>query len=290
MPLLSPTVFEGTVSICSPKTTKESLINLVTPWIQKQGKHWPSEITASVIIDNISLIYFAHWVVSGQGEASWSGSVGVYHQVPDRCNRCNGRGYYTPFYETKEQRCPDCGGTGRGFRQEIFWNSQSGYVNAEVTGRLTQNYDGELHCGSRDVTAPAKPFDKASVTSYTVYQPQNTTGLDGIDRARVEVIEQLQTDANIMAGRMGDRVRDLVLANIQVTGLKARTWLYPIWLGTYQYDDEELIIQVDGITGEVWADIPKAVKDLRNQEFWGKAAFITIVVIIVIVALLTSHR
>jgi len=89
---------------------------------------------------------------------------------------------------------------------------------------------------------------------------------------------------------MGDRVRDLVLANIQVTGLKARTWLYPIWLGTYQYDDEELIIQVDGITGEVWADIPKAVKDLRNQEFWGKAAFITIVVIIVIVALLTSHR
>ena len=66
--------------------------------------------------------------------------------------------------------------------------------------------------------------------------------------------------------------------------LDIRTWLYPIFAGTYEYDSSAHLIEVDGVTGKMHVEVPKRIRNLRTTH-WLKIIFIVAIPVIVALVL-----
>lgn len=280
---------EGSVSASSPTIKQNELKQIVQNLISKQGKHWPDELNADALTDNLKLFHLPYWVVSGKGSAQWSASIGVDRQVPKRCSTCGGRGRYTPIWSTDERRCDNCAGTGQALGTETFWSSQSGFVEAEASNQVRENFDStalNLKCGDRQFKVNSFWVENTQTSTYNVIAPASANGTAGKHAAQLAVEDALRNKARSIASGMGS-VRDLQVGYVQTSNEQFETWLYPMYLGYYAAGNEQLPIQIDGITKKIWAEIPSGVKDLRRKDrnrkiAYGIATLITLAIFILV--------
>lgn len=267
------------VAATSPVFSDVELKQKVQGWINKQGKHWPEELTVDAVFNNLKRVHLPYWVVSGQGSAQWSASIGVDHQVTKTCGTCGGRGRFTPLWSTDERRCDNCAGSGKALGTETFWSSQAGFVEGRSNGVVRENFEPsrvKLQCGERDFKIDSQWINDDQKHMYLMIAPNTVTNNDGLATAREVVKNKLKVNAHNIASDMG-YVRNLQLANVQLNNLSAEFWLYPLYLGQYNYEEEVLPVQIDAITGNIWADVPKSVKSARLKDILKVIAIIVLV-------------
>ncbi|GJM42993.1 MAG: hypothetical protein DHS20C20_32750 [Ardenticatenaceae bacterium] len=164
--------------------------------------------------------------------------------------------------------CTTCNGSGRVEKTETIWNNQSGFVEATVDGHIVENYDQEqinLKCGKRKFSVDSSWLSADVLEKYDVISPLQTDSEVGEQLAEKITCHQTEEEAHRIASQMG-QVKNLQVVNLQTQNLGAYLWLYPLLLGQYAYDEELWQLQIDGVTGKMWGDVPKSVKGKQWKD------------------------
>ena len=282
--LVPASSLSGTVTITQPISDSQ-VKDLVQTWISRQDKFWPSELTTDVLTRNLQCVYAAHWILYAKASGTWAASIGVNHERYEICSSCKGkRGRWgkniygdATFYE-----CGSCGGKGQVRKTFTVWNSQSGVANASLNGRVVENIanDIRIRCGKRDLKANESLLSPPFQSDILVLQPKNTGDVAGQRIAENLVHAEVKRDAQSTASGLG-RVRDLQIAYVNVEGVQARTWLYPIFLGIYHFEEALHLVEIDGVTGNLHIDVPKSVRNKRILNALKIIAIITAVIAVV---------
>jgi hypothetical protein len=287
-PTITADTIDNTVTISQPKCTSDKLSDIVGQWVNKQGRHWPTELTTEILIEDLSMVHLPHWVLDGNGSANWSASIGEDYKVTKVCDTCKGEGRAHLVFEFDEKpQCNTCNGKGVVEKTEVRWGSQSGVVHTRLNGLVRQNIFPDtiqLRLKKQDLSTSETNLDKVQADKITVLKPEQANKAAGTKKAEEALRDDLESIAYDTASRMG-QVRDLQIAYVQSEGLNSRIWLYPLYLGLYSYEEEELEVQIDGVTGEVHAQIPKSVKNKRMKDMLIIGGIAVIIIIIIILVL-----
>ncbi|RME57577.1 hypothetical protein D6779_08405 [Candidatus Parcubacteria bacterium] len=79
---------------------------------------------------------------------------------------------------------------------------------------------------------------------------------------RERVTDALEKKARRLASAFGE-VKDIQLSHVTVDEGTGHVYLYPIWIGSYEYEGEHCQVQVDGHTGKIFVESPTSVKKKR---------------------------
>lgn len=272
---------EKPVSITYPLTF-DAIQKGVQAWVSKQDKFWPSEITDAVLSNNLECIYVAYWILDASASGTWSAAIGIEKERTAPCSACGGSGlryYHDINGKQATQTCWKCDGK----RQEKIWFtewfSQSGVAQGHLGGVVKDNIanDVSFHCGSRDYNARSVPLPTPCPPDIAIFQPRSTENFAGVELAKNLVASKVRSDANYNASQLG-KVKDLQVAYVQVHKASASLWLYPIFVGDYIFDDQSHLIQIDGVTGQVYVEVPKRI---RNQRLIEIAKWIVAVIAVI---------
>lgn len=278
----------GEIVLTSPQVTQNTLENIANDWINRQTNNfWPPNILASDISRNLNLYYVPHLVISGRGSAIWSASIGEDYEEKKPCSQCGGTGTTmggAVWGKEKPMRCPWCNGRGYNSETHTKWRSQSGVANGQVD-KIIQNSNLDIRCGKRR-NILASSVTSTALKELTITDPTHSslTSLNGIAKDLVK--KSIESDVTQKTHRLG-RVRDLSINMPSFESLDIQHWLYPIYFGEYTYQDEILAVQIDGVTGQIWADLPQQVKSQRlkrNITFGAIGIFIISIALILAIS------
>lgn len=290
--IIVATSIPGPVTISKPKVSIDEVKRLINEWIAKQDQFWPPELTGEVLTKNLRVIHAAHWILSGAASGNWSASIGVDRKQYIPCSNCSGRGRYRAADfsgNIKDFPCPHCDARGVQERTVTDWHSQSGVARGSVDQHIIENVaaDTEIRCGKRDYSAPE--YQLAKRDDVLVFAPERIEHEAGLSRAKDAVVSALNSDANAAASGLG-RVRDLRLGYVNIERHEARTWLYPIYSSKYEYEGSSHLVEVDGITGKVFVEVPKSVRSQRTAHGLRTAAIISIPILIVFLLIYLANQ
>lgn len=261
---------ESEVAITAPQLSAGQLQEIMSKWVKKQGRHWPEEITSEQLVEQVSDHYLPYWVVSGKGSGQWSASIGTEHTKITICSTCNGKGRAATVFNMMEDNaeCTTCNGSGRVEKTETLWNSQAGFVEASVDGRIIKNFDEEainLKCGKRQFDVQSSWLAVEELEHYSLI-PALFTDAESAHRLAVEItLAETKDEAQRIASQMG-YVKNLQTANVHTQNIGFYAWLYPLLLGQYEFDDALWTLQIDGVTGKIWGEVPKSIKSKQWKD------------------------
>ena len=261
---ISASKLEGRVTVTKPVIEFRQILQT---WLQNQDKHWPREqLTADVLSNNIVCNYLDNWILDGNASGNWSASIGTTQQKISTCNNCYGKGGWYDMWK-EWHKCPTCGTSGKVVENFTSWHSQSGIASGEINGKVIENITGgvNIRCGKRDLKAKELLFSPTELSSIQVFQPKSIDEETGRKIAEDIIHDNLHRDANHSASRLGS-VRDLKVGYVRFEKINARHWLYPIFMGSYNFEEKRHTIQIDGVTGNLFIEIPESVRSARWNE------------------------
>lgn len=244
---VSSKIFEGKVTISEPIALLKA-----KKFAQNDAKSmvgWPKDLSKEVVSHNLRCIYLAHWVVSGEGSGQWSALAG-----------------------------------GQSKR------SVSGVARDAISGKVIENYaksyeDEEKFplLGKRDFKARETLVDPNKHQEVDVIKPVGSTFEAGRKIAESAVESAVWSDGYDVAKKADSEgsVDKYRLGYLSYSNISFRTWLYPVYVGTYSYKDREYGVKVDGITGQTTIDKPAS---LVNNLLEGGSVLLLIIVFIVGIA------
>lgn len=100
----------------------------------------------------------------------------------------------------------------------------------------------------------------------SIYEPINADRDAGNRIAEQMIREAVSGNARSAARSLG-KVRNLNIAYVNIEALESHVWLYPIFSGNYHFEEVEHMIQIDGVTGKLFIEVPKSVKKKRFLKF-----------------------
>ena len=291
LPVVAANVLQGEIFYTPPKLAQPELFGAIQRWIIQQS-FWPQELTAERLAQNVRVVYLAHWLVSGTGEANWSASIGHNRENLEFCGHCGGDGFTTRHRSNYEiyysdscksevsELCSVCKGKGMWKKTWTDWFDKSGRAQVSIERLVVENLSISLSikCGKRSSSATLQPLTDSNLV---VFQPETLDIAKGTSIAKEAVQRELQRQARSLAQKAGDRYRNLKI-EYRKENLKVRTWLYPIFQSEYSFEGEMRAVQVDGVTGEAYAEIPSSVSSKRAILTLGIIVAITIIVLIVV--------
>lgn len=255
----------GEITLSKPISNLD-LKNKINEWVLKQGKIWPKELSEERLLENVILVFKPHWVLSGEASCSWSASIGVSKWRYVVCSSCNGKGgkWKGSGNDRYFSECWFCHGSGQEEYKYIEWGFQSGYSNVDINGRIFDNILNEyrIRCGEIDLKAEEKPVSINILEKLLIITPKTIGDENGSNISRMLLKNEVYENAHYMASSNGE-VKNLNIANLQLINPNARLWLYPYFLSFFEYDNLIYFIEIDGITGNIFVEIPKSVKQKR---------------------------
>lgn len=262
-------VFEKELILSNPITSTQ-LKDVINEWVQKQDDFWPLELTTNILFDSLECVYAPFWLINASASGSWSASIGrdyVRYEICSACKGTRGRHGKDIWGDPQFYECSVCNGSGQQKITYTEWVSQSGVANANIENRILSNINDTnfLKCGKRDFRGNAKVLVPPFPEDIFVLQPQNSSSDSGEKKARDLIHEDIYQNSRKSSSRLG-RVRDLQIAYVNIEKAESKTWLYPIFIGKYTYDEKDHIIQVDGVTEKLYIEIPKIVRKKRIQK------------------------
>lgn len=223
------------------------LHGLVEKWLNTQK--WDDRIpnfTAQVLVNEATLIYLPFWAISGQGIANWSAEVRTRYG-----------------YETRR-------GT------EAISLSNEPLSNYVVSGILNKVV------GKRNWRAKRRRITQEEAHQIPILPPQHEA------ITRQELDEFFDAALKRMVQRkwlIGAYGRPDMQINKQKIGLSAETWLYPLYVSYFLQEGEYLSIQIDGVNGSIYSDLPASERRRRTNE-WTLIAILAMATFAVLTILL----
>lgn len=263
-PVISSDKLEGEITFSKPSIDSKKILS---EWINKQDRHWQqSQLTVDVLSRNITCYYLAHWILEGSTSGNWSASIGTSQQKISTCNNCHGKGGWYDMWQ-EWHKCPTCATRGKVVENFTNWNSQLGIANSEIKGKVVENLADniDIQCGKRDFKVDEILLSSAHAGEIMILQPDVINEHSGKMLAENTLREKLKLDARQSASKLGS-IKDLRIGNINFEKISARHWLYPIFIGTYNFEGKSHLIQIDGVTGKLYIVIPESIRNARWDE------------------------
>jgi hypothetical protein len=244
--------------------------NNIKIWLKKWEEFWPQQLTIGILTENLQCVFIPYWILYASASGSWSASIGVDKEKNEICWACKGtRGYHRKnvYGDPYFSECGVCNGKGQTKKSYTEWYSQAGVANGSINGKIRQNTTQEikLRCGKRDFSADEIALDVPFTSNIFIFQPKNLGDGAGHQIAERIVQDEVYNDARRTASGLG-RVKDLRISQVHVDGLDVRTWLYPVFLGSYIYENKLHQIEIDGVTGKLHIVVPESVKAKRTKK------------------------
>ena len=247
--------------------------SIAESWVEQQGKYWPAELTAAVLTGTKQTVYTPAVVIAERFVASapWAAVVSIAHTRHVPCPR-------RPH--TSGETCSRC--WDRGFVEETYYEkkSESGYVNTELNAgwyRVEASGGGVRKCGEASMSTAVGSVDLAVNTKdfrAALTMPSTVRSAEGLKTfVTQKVLDTVQSDARSIAGKIGS-VEDIQLGEVNVDPLppgNSFLHLYPIILSEYEYRGQTRQVQIDGVSGKMWVQLPRSVKAGRVLR-WSAAA------------------
>jgi len=249
--------------------------NNIQTWLKKWIEYWPEELTIDILVNNLQCVYIPYWILFATASGNWSASIGKERFHYEVCGSCKGkRGTYATVWHD----CTTCSGKGQVKKSYTEWLSQSGIATGSLNGKVYQNTAHELNlrCGKRDYEAEECTLEPPFSSDILVFQMKNKGESKGKQIADNFVRDEVYNDAQQIAPSLG-RVKDLRISNISVGETSVRTWLYPIFLGSYNYENKLHLIEIDGITGKHYISVPESVRKKRTRKVMKVAGIIVVI-------------
>ena len=255
---------EGKITFSKPRVDFKQILHT---WINNQDKHWQqSKLTVDVLSSNMDCYYLAHWILEGRASGNWSASIGTSQQKISTCKNCHGKGGWYDMWQ-EWHKCPTCATSGKIVENFTHWNSQSGIANGEINGKVVENLADsiEIQCGKRDFKVEEILFSSTQLRDVIVLRPKSVDENSGKILIENILHGNLKLDASRSASKLGS-VKDLKIGFVNFENINVRHWLYPIFIGTYDYEGKSHLIQIDGITGKLHIEIPESIRNARWDE------------------------
>jgi DNA-directed RNA polymerase subunit RPC12/RpoP len=220
-------------AIITIRITKEEVINKIKVWL---GKGWfhPAQLSNSAIIQYLNALYIPVWTFDSSIDSTWNALVGYEKQES--------------YYDSRDKTWKT--------RTKIDWRWENGTVNRFI--------DDMLIPGSKYVNARLfnhiEPFDLTKMAdfntdflagwkahTYTKYLP------DAWEEAKRNMRETMKNACN-------DQIPSQHVRNFSMTAdFKEESWRYillPVYLISYQYNQQIFQIMVNAQTGKIAGQKP----------------------------------
>jgi hypothetical protein len=284
----------GEIFYSLPVANLNHMQQKVTEWVGRQGKHWPTALTADFLMQNAQLVHLPYWVLSGRATGQWSAQIGREGTQEFKCNACNGTGVYY-LLTGGSQICTDCGGKGRQIRRVTNWTSQGGLCETSFDHEICENFEkglrGLFHCGKPATKVARLPSPKPNSLLFT---PQEYSEIQGLLHVERMIEKGIARSGDRQASGLGDSVRSLKTVVLSVQAGQAFHWLYPMYVGSYRYEEKTYIVAMDALTGVAHVDTPSSVRNARLQELarrgWPWVAGLAIVLMAVFLFVNNQNR
>jgi formate dehydrogenase maturation protein FdhE len=287
---ISASSLAGVTTHSEPQVNLGDLEQAVAKWIAKQS-YWPRELSSKHVARNFELIYAVYWVISGSAEGIWTASIGIEYTDYDVCSKCGGagtiwdreffgkpnyndygdmqrsiaRGVNSDGYKYTRRTCPVCWGSKQESVTVTKWKDGARRVSASLSETILFNSakNVKLRCGEPDRRVAKKLLaSEKEKRDRLVIAPNATDTNSGTKLAEKYILQRLNEEAMKDAETLG-KVRNLQVQINHFSNLLISSWLYPIYFGSYKYQNEVLQVQINGVTGEVYADPPRIVRTKR---------------------------
>jgi hypothetical protein len=259
----------GNTTISPPTYTGSRLLEAASSWISEQGRYWDASIPAKQLVQSLQLFYLPYWVLNIRGSAAWSARIPKPGEMKT-CTRCNGSG--KEVTATMSQTCPACDGVGqiedpatRGFTK------LEGHVRKTLNRVLVPNFSETLKLDAPKTTVSTLPFSEeraagGQLARFTTSQEEAQTRAN--DQLLAALEREAQAEANEQAKTVKqEKAEDLDLLNVVVEDHQVEEiWFYPVYIGTYEHLREHLAVQVDGITGKMYAELPQQIRAVKQRH------------------------
>ena len=241
-------------------------LDIIQNHISEQN-FWPDDLNT---LFRVTCLYVPFWSIKGRGVGRWSASIGTHHVRSRVCRSCSGTGrveslakigaqFITGGSGSTKTTCPKCGGGGVKEEKFTTWDQQEANVAVDVQ-QLEQNTVSslDLECGEQHVDVANFIGSDELDNSTEIVIPKITDEKSGLSLAEDIIDKKLRSSAKNSA--LGDEVENFQMLYKQYENPQAILVLYPIYFGRYDYKDEDLNIQIDGVTGTIHMELPKSVR------------------------------
>jgi DNA-directed RNA polymerase subunit RPC12/RpoP len=217
--------------LISFKIKPNDLLNIAREWL---GKGWfhPKDLSSLVSLDHFHGIYMPFWTFSTSIDASWKAEVGHEHQET--------------YFQNGERKT----------RTVIRWRWESGNVLLAIKDWLTE--------GSKNINTHIfeniKPFDLNQLIQY------NPDYLAGWQSQTYNI--QLEDAWTFAKGEIREKAKSACYSDIGSSHVrnfrmsadfdkeKWRLILLPLYLASYQFEDQTYQVMVNGQSGKIAGEKP----------------------------------
>ncbi len=186
------------------------------------------------------------------------------------CIVCHGSGTYDagPKYRKEKKvdiiTCSKCKGRGEVEVTLTSWKNITNQGNVSIrnfdVGILTNE---KIHCGDRILNK--SDYDLATkIDGLKIYKIHDFSKDKSyfLNKTHNVIQKQVQSEADTL----GDKVKNVHISDEVISTLKYNLYLYPIITSSFEYQNEQHILEIDGITGKLYVEVPKTIKTARLKR------------------------
>jgi|GEM_PF-169673 len=251
--------------------TKERATQRITAWLEDSSWYHPKDLKDAKIVQRLRGIYIPFWSFSTLAQSTWQASIGEYWYRTETYTVRNSKGKT----ETRTRRV----------RHTEWW---------PLAGRHHQYYSGYLVSGSSGLNQSeadaVQPFNLPALQRYQPFflagwfSEEYSVAAEQAMQRSLEVFRHWER-SNIQAFLPGDTSSNLQ-TQTSFSGTQSDLCLLPLYMLSYQYNDQNFRVIMNGQTGKVFGQKPI----WRTRVNWVIGGVIAIILLIVLIAALLQIR
>ena len=156
-------------------------------------------------------------------------------------------------------KCKKCNGKGYNNKELISWKINNFKKKLDVEKyKIDSLHDTiKINCGKRllKISDTTNLLDIENINIYDIIEFDKNEKYF-IENTKDKIIEDITKQSK----KLGDKVKDIDITNLKSSNLKYELKLYPIIISSFIYDKKEHKLEIDGITGELYVEIPVTIK------------------------------
>lgn len=279
---VDPEFFKEKIFLAKGSMSKDYLNIIISDWYNKRHKEWPDDVKIEALGENLSLYYVPYWVVDFKTMVSWSADIPVYKILSKECIQCSGSGFID---DSLKDKCSTCHGVGAVEEKElIFWDNRRGrvsYNGTKVYENLRQEGLIKTKLDVDKLREKIQDLDVLKNNKIDILFPKLKSVSNIKKSIRVDLENYSMNKVDKKVKYENKKYKNYRSEYKEITS-DATLCLSPVYLGYYKYGQEILDVEINGITGSIYVQNPKPVRDAIKK----RTKFISIIIAILLIFLL----
>ena len=274
-----PDFFKEKKFLAKGVMSKDYLNIIISDWYKKRHKGWPDDVKIEALGENLSLYYVPYWLVNFKTMVSWSADIPVYKILSKECIQCSGSGFND---DSLKDKCSTCLGVGSVEEKELmYWDNRRGrisYNDTKVYPNLRQAGLIQTKLDVDKLRANIQDLDVLKNNKIDILFPKFKSVSNIQKSIKYDLYEGSMKKADKKVKDENKEYKNYK-SEYQEIASDTELCLSPVYLGYYKSGQEILDVEINGITGDIYVENPKPVRDAIRK----RTKFISIIIAILLI-------